>query len=199
VTGGIRIERLAGERLKRLLPDLARLRIAVFRDFPYLYEGTQAYEENYLRTYAQAEDSVVVGAFDGEQVVGAATAMPLRHEPPDLTRPFAERGFASEEVFYFGESVLLPEYRGHGVGVAFFREREAHARALARFDVAAFCGVVRPADHPRRPADFVPLDAFWRKRGFAPVPGMLGTLTWRDLDEAEESAKPMQFWVKPLT
>ncbi len=92
MAGGIRIERLAGERLKRHLPDLARLRIAVFRDFPYLYEGTQAYEENYLRTYAEAPDSVVVGAFDGERVVGAATALPLRHEPPDLTRPLAERG-----------------------------------------------------------------------------------------------------------
>ncbi len=59
--------------------------------------------------------------------------------------------------------------------------------------------MVRPPDHPRRPPDYVPLDAFWRKRGFAPVPGMVGSLTWRDLDAAEETAKPMQFWVKALT
>jgi GNAT superfamily N-acetyltransferase len=195
----VRIERLTGERLNALLPDLARLRITVFRAYPYLYDGSLDYEERYLQTYVEAADSVIVGAFDGGAVVGASTGLPLAHEPPGLTDAFTTHGFDVAKVFYFGESVLLPEYRGHGVGVAFFREREAHARALARFDVAAFCGVVRPADHPRRPADFVPLDAFWRKRGFTPVPGMLGTLTWRDLDEAEESAKPMQFWVKPLT
>jgi GNAT superfamily N-acetyltransferase len=196
---GVRVERLTGARLQALLPDLARLRITVFRAFPYLYDGSLDYEERYLQTYVRAEDSVLVGAFDGDRVIGASTGLPLAHEPPSLTDPFTAHGFEVAKVFYFGESVLLPDYRGHGVGVAFFREREAHARALGRFAFASFCGVVRPPEHPRRPPDYVPLDAFWRKRGFAPVPGMVGSLTWRDLDAAEETAKPMQFWVKALT
>ena len=195
----MRVERLTGERLKSLLPDLARLRITVFRAFPYLYDGSFDYEENYLQTYVRAEDSVLVGAFDGDKVIGASTGLPLSHEPPSLTDTFTAHGFEVAKVFYFGESVLLPDYRGHGVGVAFFREREAHARTLGRFAFASFCGVVRPPEHPRRPPDYVPLDAFWHKRGFAPVPGMVGSLTWRDLDAAEETAKPMQFWVKALT
>ena len=195
----VRVERLTGARLQALLPDLARLRITVFRAFPYLYDGSLAYEETYLQTYVRAEDSVLVGAFDGDRVIGASTGLPLAHEPPSLTDTFTAHGFEVAKVFYFGESVLLPDYRGHGVGVAFFREREAHARTLGRFAFASFCGVVRPPEHPRRPPDYVPLDAFWHKRGFAPVPGMVGSLTWRDLDAAEETAKPMQFWVKALT
>ena len=196
---GVRVERLTGARLQALLPDLARLRITVFRAFPYLYDGSLDYEERYLQTYVRAEDSVLVGAFDGDRVIGASTGLPLAHEPPSLTDTFTAHGFEVAKVFYFGESVLLPDYRGHGVGVAFFREREAHARTLGRFAFASFCGVVRPPEHPRRPPDYVPLDAFWHKRGFAPVPGMVGSLTWRDLDAAEETAKPMQFWVKALT
>ena len=195
----VRIERLTGDRLKALLPDVARLRITVFRAFPYLYDGSLDYEERYLQTYVRTADSVIVGAFDGDRVVGAATGLPLAAEPSSLTDSFTAHGFEVARVFYFGESVLLPDYRGHGVGVAFFREREAHARALGQFGWAAFCGVARPPDHPRRPVDFVPLDAFWRKRGFAPILGMVGSLTWRDLDETAESAKPMQFWVKELT
>ena len=194
----VRIERLTGERLRDLLPELARLRITVFRAFPYLYDGSLDYEQRYLRTYAEAADSVIVGAFDGETVVGASTGLPLAHEPAALTRPFVAHGFDVARVFYFGESVLLPAYRGHGIGVGFFREREAHVRSLGRFGHVAFCGVVRPPGHPRRPADYVPLDEFWRKRGFAPVDGMAGSISWRDLDEAEETAKPMQFWIKRL-
>ena len=194
----IRLERLTGERLKAHLPELARLRITVFRDFPYLYDGSLDYEERYLRTYAAAADSVIVGAFDGARVVGASTGLPLEHEPDSLKAPFAERGYRPEEIFYFGESVLLPGYRGHGIGVGFFNEREAHARSLGRFTHAAFCGVVRPPDHPRRPPGYVPLDAFWRKRGYEPVPGLVGHLSWRDLDEPAESPKPMQFWIKRL-
>jgi hypothetical protein len=73
----VRVERLTGERLKALLPDLARLRITVFRAFPYLYDGSLDYEERYLQTYAQAEDSVVVGAFDGDMAIGASIGLPL--------------------------------------------------------------------------------------------------------------------------
>lgn len=193
-----RVERLSGERLSRHLPDLARLRIAVFREFPYLYEGSQDYEERYLRTYAEVSDSVVIVALDGEQVVGAATALPLRNEPDDLTRPFVEHGHLVEEVFYFGESLLLPAYRGQGLGVAFFREREAAALAFPTIRRAAFCAVIRPADHPRRPAAYVPLDAFWRRRGYERVEGMVGSIAWRELDEPAETPKPMQFWTKRL-
>ena len=87
------------------------------------------------------------------------------------------RGIDPASVFYFGESVLLPEYRGQGIGHAFFDHREAAARAWGA-SRASFCAVIRPPDHPARPAGYVPLDAFWAKRGYAPVPGLIGEFTW---------------------
>ena len=95
--------------------------------------------------------------------------------------------------------MLLPGWRGLGLGVRFFAEREAYARKLARFDWCAFCAVQRPADHRRRPADYQPLDAFWVRRGYRHHPELHTQYHWRDLDEAEESAKPMSFWLKELT
>ena len=41
----IRIERWSGAALEQYIPDLARLRIEVFRDFPYLYDGDYDYEK----------------------------------------------------------------------------------------------------------------------------------------------------------
>jgi GNAT superfamily N-acetyltransferase len=193
----LRVAPVTGAALEVALPTLARLRIAVFRDWPYLYEGDLAYEEAYLRPYRDSPGAVVVGAWNGDTLVGAATGSPLEDHAGEFGAPFEAAGHDLTTVFYCAESVLLPRYRGQGVGHAFFDAREAHARALGR-RWCCFCAVVRPAEHPARPVGYRPLDAFWRKRGYAPLPGVLAQLGWRDIGAAEETAKPLQFWLRAL-
>jgi GNAT superfamily N-acetyltransferase len=191
------IEALAGDAALPFFGELAALRIEVFREFPYLYEGTRQYEARYLSSYARSARSVIVIARDGDQVIGASTAIPLTEHSEDVTPALAGAGLDPERVYYFGESVLRRAYRGHGIGHAFFDHREAAARAYG-FSIAAFCAVVRPVDHPQKPADYVPHDAFWTKRGYVKRPDIVATFAWRDLGEAEETAKPMVFWLKEL-
>ena len=193
-----RIESLTGEAMRAAIPALARLRVTVFRDWPYLYDGTMSYESAYLRRFAASEDSVVVAAYDGDTIVGAATGAPLGDHAEDFAKAFEGDAFDITRIFYCGESVLLPAYRGQGLGHAFFDGREAHARALGRFTHITFCGVVRPDDHPLRPANYRPLDDFWMKRGYRKADGLTTTYAWKDIDEAGESAKAMQFWLKAL-
>ena len=186
---------LTGAEILAAIDDLAALRIAVFAAFPYLYDGDAAYEEDYLREFIAAPDGVLVAACDGARIVGAATASPMRAQKPEFRSPFEARGIATENLFYFGESVLLPEYRGQGIGHAFFDHREARARACGA-SAATFAAVIRPDDHPARPAGYVPLDAFWQGRGYAPVEGFVTELAWKEHGEAGESPKPMQYWMR---
>ncbi|PTV94406.1 acetyltransferase (GNAT) family protein [Rhodobacter aestuarii] len=188
---------LTGPALDAALDDVAALRIAVFRDWPYIYDGSLDYERRYLESYRNSENAVVVGAFDGARLVGAATGTPLEDHADDFAAPFAETGLTLEEVFYCAESVLLPDYRGRGLGHAFFDAREAHGRALGR-SYSAFCSVIRPDDHPLKPATYRPLDAFWRKRGYAPMPGVVAHFRWTDLGDSTQTEKALQFWGKPL-
>lgn len=192
----IRVERFTGKQLEKYIPDLAKLRIEVFRDFPYLYDGDYDYEQNYLKTYINSPDSVIVLAFDGDRIIGASTAIPLRYETDEVKRPFIEHGYNPEKVFYCGESVLNKNYRGLGIGVKFFEQREAHAKQLGGFKHLCFCCVERPADHPRRPPDYIPLDKFWNKRGYFKHPELQTTYTWKDLDEESATPKLMTFWLK---
>lgn len=191
------IERIAGAEIEPYLSDLAALRIEVFREYPYLYEGTLDYEARYLQGYASSPRSLVVIARDGDQVVGASTAMPLPEHTEDLVPTLEAGGYTPEHVYYFGESVLRASYRGRGIGHAFFDARELRARELG-FSVSAFCAVERPEDHPRRPTSYVPHDAFWTKRGYIKRVDMRTEFSWRDLDEANETPKEMVFWVKEL-
>ncbi|NUO02775.1 MAG: GNAT family N-acetyltransferase [Saprospiraceae bacterium] len=151
----IAIKSFSGKAALAYIHDLATLRIEVFREFPYLYDGHMAAEQEYLQAFLSSPDAVLVLAFDGEQVIGASTGLPMAHETPNIQQPFVKEGYDVNRVFYYGESVLRKSYRGKGVGLAFFEHREAHARSLKQFDWVCFCGVIRPENHPRRPADFV--------------------------------------------
>ncbi|MDP5306586.1 GNAT family N-acetyltransferase [Paracoccus spongiarum] len=187
---------LTGEALAAALPDVARLRISVFRDWPYLYDGDADYERDYLKAY-QSPGAVVVAALDGTRVVGAATGAPMSDHAADFAAAFAGRPEPMSQIFYCAESVLLPEYRGQGIGHAFFDAREAHARGLG-LRHCAFCSVIRSPDHPARPSGYRPLDEFWRKRGYAPLPGVTARFAWKDLGQQAETEKDLQFWMRAL-
>lgn len=188
---------VTGAALAKVVPALARLRIAVFRDFPYLYDGDPAYEADYLADFARAEGAVIVIARDGDEIVGAATAAPLEGQDPAWQQPLAAAGFDVARTFYFGESVLLASHRGRGIGHAFFDHREAQACARGAAH-AAFCSVIRAADHTARPADYRPLDAFWRARGYAPLAGTTARFDWKSVGDVEERSHTLQYWTRAL-
>ena len=192
------IRTVSGEELVAAIPALARLRMTVFRDYPYLYDGSEAYEAEYLRAYSASGTAMAVLAREGDAIVGASTGIPLAHETAAFREPFARLGLDAARIFYCGESVLLPAYRGRGIYRAFFRGREDWARALGGFTQICFCAVERPADHPLRPRDFVPLDAAWRHFGYAPEPGLTMQLAWKDIDRDAVTEHTMRFWFKAL-
>jgi GNAT superfamily N-acetyltransferase len=194
----ITVRPLDRAELPARIDEVAALRIRVFRDFPYLYDGDLDYERRYLAPYLDSAEAIVVGAFDGDGLVGAATGTPMADHADDFAAAFADTGIDLASVFYCAESVLLPDYRGQGIGHRFFDAREAHAAALG-YATTAFCAVIRPADHPARPAGYRPLDAFWTRRGYAPLPGVVARFAWKDLGEAGETSKPLQFWMRPAS
>ena len=193
----LRFETLSGAAIGPALDTVAALRIKVFRAWPYLYDGDLDYERAYLRAFQDSARAIIVTAWQEGALVGASTGLPLREADPEFGAAFAGSEADLSTIFYCAESVLLPDCRGQGAGHRFFDLREAHARAHG-FGHAAFCSVIRPDDHPARPASYRPLDAFWRKRGYAPLNGVVAQFAWRDLGAREDSRKTMQFWMKPL-
>lgn len=194
---GLRVRALQGAELEQHLDAVAGLRIAVFRDWPYLYDGALEYERDYLQTYRDAPQALLVGAFDGDRLIGASTSTPMEDHAGEFAAPLAGLGLPLTSILYGAESVLLAEYRGLGLGHRFFDLREDHARALGRSHVA-YCSVQRPVDHPLRPDLHRSNDAFWLGRGYAPLPGVIAEFSWRDVGHDVETKKPLQFWMRAL-
>ncbi len=189
-------ETLTGADVAASLDDLGRLRAAVFRDWPYLYDGDPANEAAYLRSYQDTPGAILVAARDGGRMVGCATGMPLARHEDARDLPLADLGLAMDDVFYCAESVLLPAYRGHGAGHVFFDRREDHARALG-YAVSMFCGVERPDDHPARPPDARSLAPFWEGRGYRSRDAVI-RMSWTDIGDAAPSEKRLRVWTRPL-
>lgn len=191
------ITTVIGDRIRRVIPELAALRIGVFRDWPYLYDGDLVYEEEYLRVYADSPTAVVVIALDGERVVGAATAVALSEEPEPMQAPLRAAGFDPATTLYLGEFVLNPEFRGSGTGAKFFQECEAHARRLGMKHLA-LCRVVRSPDDARRPVSARELDAFWLRLGCTLRSDIRTEISWKETGSPEPVANTMEFWVNAL-
>jgi GNAT superfamily N-acetyltransferase len=194
----IDVRRFVGVEIAAHLDALATLRIEIFRAFPYLYDGDRSYEERYLRTYVRARGSIALIAFAPDGcVVGASTGAPLVAEPHETSAPFEATGEAIERIFYCGESLVRPAYRGRGIYRRFLEQRETFARETG-FAVCAFCAVDRPADHPARPHDYEPLDTIWEAFGYRKRSDLVARYAWKDCGDVHESEKPMIFWTKEL-
>jgi GNAT superfamily N-acetyltransferase len=192
----IEIVRVSGEAIRPYLTEVARLRIEVFREFPYLYDGSEDYEREYLEVYTQSERSVVVLAIKDGVIVGASTGLPLEDADEAFQKPFRDAGMDVARIFYFGESVLRKSERGQGIGHRFFDEREIHATQHG-FSIMTFCAVQRADDHPMKPADYRENDAFWIKRGYGRHPELKAELAWEQVDHPkEEIHNQLVFWLK---
>lgn len=187
-----------GSAIAELFDDLAKLRIAVFREYPYLYEGSVDYEREYLQTYFNSSDSFLFAVYDGTEMIGATTCIPLKDETEEVQEPFIKAGMNLEDIFYFGESILLPTYRGNGLGHRFFREREGHVAQFGTYKMTCFCAVDRGNSHPAKPADYRPHDEFWTKKGYQKHPKLKSLFEWTDVGESLPTKKEMIYWYKLL-
>lgn len=193
----LKILRLKGQDIFPFIHELAKLRIEIFKSYPYLYDGDLDYEYNYLNTYVKCKESIMVIALDHDRVVGVSSAIPLEFETIEFQKPFLENGINVKDVFYFGESLLQVAYRGRGVYRHFFTEREAAAKEYGS-KIAAFAAIERPLDDPKKPKDYVPLNSVWEYFGYEKHPELCMYYEWKEIGEVQKTSKPLIFWLKKL-
>jgi len=194
----VKIIKVIGSHMEQYLTSLAQLRIQVFREYPYLYQGDLAYELEYLKPYLKSRDAVFFIAMDDSEVVGASTCIPLWHEDEVFQRPFLQHEYNLHTIMYFGESVLLQQYRGQGIGYLFFQLREKYAMDYGGIKFCAFCAVERNKSHPLKPDNYRDLSHFWQRLGYKKHSELLTYLNWQDIGKSSSTDKPMTFWLKEI-
>lgn len=189
------IRELQGQQIIDHLDQLADLRLRIFREYPYLYDGTLADERQYLAEYAH-HGAVLLALVDG-QIAGAITGMPLAEESPQLATPFIQAGLAPQEYFYIGELLLYAPYRHHGTGSLLLARLERLVAERTKYGCFCFATVVRPDDHPLKPVDYTPIERFSGRHGYRLLPGVSARIAWREID-GQTTVKTLDFWQKEV-
>ncbi len=198
MTPDIKIRTLRGAGIKTYIPSIVKVRNEVLKEYPYMRVGHVEEDTQYFRQLCQSKDSIAVLVFDGPKIIGVSTGVPLEEHLTSLQKPFLEKDLKLSDYFYFGVCTLLKPYRGRGIAHHFFDFREEHAKHLKRFNKICLSNVIRPKNHQKKPKDYIPLDSFWKKRGYVERKDLIAQLKWREHDEKTATPKPVVFWVKEI-
>lgn len=188
------IETYHGSECKVYGHEIASLRIQVFREYPYLYDGNYEYELEYLTTFFSSKDSILLVAKQNNVIIGISTGIPLKNETDNIKTPWKQKGFNIDKIFYFGESVIEKKHRGNGLGKLFFKYREAWA-AKNGYTTFSFCSINR--SKAKAPDNYFNPESLWKKLGYNQA-DFSCSIDWKEINEPEETPKKLQFWYKEL-
>lgn len=192
---------LRGKEINQYIQEIANLRINVFKEYPYLYEGSLEYEKKYLQTYMNSPRSLFILVKYENSYVGASSCIPLCDEEIEIQKPFLDNNFELSKIFYLGESIILKDHRGNGIGKEFFKKRHEHAlKTMNDLQVTTFCSVVRNKNYDdKKPKGYKSNDHLWIMVGYKKQERLVTSFKWPDIGEEKESAKKMVFWTKNYT
>ena len=194
---GLRILGVRGPEARPFFEDLARLRIGLFREFPYLYEGTTEYEKEYLETYFSCPQALVLLVLSGDALVGFSSSIPLVHECAEIRRPFEDCELDLADYLYLGEAMLEAPHRRQGILRVFFEHQE-QAALTGGMRFTTLMTVDRPDDHPLRPAGHVSMDVLLKHFGYAGIPGCAVRMAWPRIDTGRIELNALSLWSKNL-
>ena len=187
-----------GAEIGAFIEPLGRYRIEIFREFPYLYDGDMEYERNYLSRYLQSGESFLLLGQDALGIACACTGIPLEHEMDEFKAPFIQRGGSVTDKFYLGEIMIRKDLRGQGLGTRVMKLALSTIARTGKYQHVVLCTVIRPPNHPLKPAGYQFNDHLWRKVGFSKLADDKVFFPWKDLGDAHETIKPMHYWIKTV-
>lgn len=161
------MEVVKGKAIEKYAKYIASLRILMFKEFPYLYDGSLEQEEKYLSAYTDSPDSIVILAKQDDCIVGLLTGMPVTkicEFIADFKKILDENNRTTASAYYYGEALILPAYRGQGVLTKMFQELDSVIKKMS-YNHAYGITSIREKNDSRRPANYRDTDPLWVRLG----------------------------------
>lgn len=195
-------EYLIGKAMQNYIQKVSELRIQEFQNYPYLYKGNLEYEKEYMLGFSSDPHSCLGLAKYENEIIGISTGMPLKSEADILKDAENVYHNANRDpclYYYFGEFIILPQYRGKGIAKHLSLGMESVAR---KFKYSRICllTVLRSDDDQRKPTNYKSIDPICYALGFKPDKLSID-YHWPTILEngdVKDVLNPMIFWSKEI-
>lgn len=192
------IEALKGHQILPYLDAFGKLRITIFREYPYLYDSDPEVEKNYLKNYAQNKESLFILAKNQDKLIGCLSSIPFKGIAHESWAKPLQSHLPIASIFYLGDMLVLKEHRNRGIGTKMYNRFEEEVRKMHKFTQIAFIEVIRPNDDPKRPKHYHTLDPFWEKKGYIKHPELTSCISYKEIGESTETEHAFHFQIKTL-
>ena len=186
-----------GQEILPYKEAVADVGLAVFREYPYFFEGTVSEYLDYLLMGANSKHSLFVIAEQDNQVIGVIWGVPVVDYTLDMIHMFSTHGIEPSKLFYLSGLTVLRDYRGRDVGYILYRKFENEVKKQGIYPLLTYCEVIQSSDRAS-PIDYVGLDSYASRIGFVKHPELMCYWSWREVDSLQIKEHPMVFWIKNL-
>jgi hypothetical protein len=174
------IKVLTGAETQSLLPFVANLRINIFREYPYLYEGNFKEEMDDLEHCAQLLHNALAIAYYKNTPVGFLYGIPLTefasHFENSVIDLFKNKDLDPAICYYFADIIILPEHRGNHLSSRLFTALENYAQEQGYLS-GSF--ITESHDkHPLKPDNYKSLDPLWNSLNYNKT-GLMSYGSWQ--------------------
>lgn len=198
----IEIEMKLGKEIAPFVDDVGKIRLDLFKEYPYLYAGDLAGERKYLSLYTLDPHSILAIAKVNEQFAGISIGTPLLGKAnlfPDAKQLFESIQLKAAECYYYGDVLILKPYRGLSIVTKFFHKQDVLIKSWG-YKYACSMTVIREEDHPLKPKNYQSDDAIGKHFGYTKTAIKI-KVNWPTM-QPDYSVKNMDnelvFWVKKL-
>jgi len=196
------ISLLVGKAVEEYLDVLIQFRLDYFKEYPYLYFGTSSSERKYLSTYMSHQKGAVAIAKYKDDVVGFLTGVPLlafNEMAKKIQLMFHDPNTLLDDYFYFGDVIVSPQYRSHGLATRLFSKFDTAIQQWG-FKNACLLTIVREENHPLKPKHYKVTNSLWNHLGFLKTPVKI-KIQWPTIQvngEIKDEVNVLDFWSKKI-
>ena len=196
------IKVITGDAVEQFLPFIATQVITTFKDYPYLYCGNYEEEISFRTLLTQSQDNAIAVAYYKETPIGFLTGYPFTSFASHFEGSidlFMHADLDTEQYYYFGEIIIIPEHRGHQLSSQLFNVLENYAQNLG---YKAACIVTEEHEtHPLKPDNYKSLEPLWNFLKYKKT-SLITYCSWSTYQSDGNvimQEHPLTYWIKTFT
>lgn len=195
------IKIFTGESLENLRSFVVNLRITIFKEYPYLYEGNVKEENAYFDWFSKLPNTAIAVAYLDAKPIGFTSGtsfVDFDEHFQGSVDIFTKAKLEAKNYYYFPEILILPEHDNDLINYRLFEALENHAKKL---NYKSGCFVTEEHEsHPLKPQDYKPLDYLWHLLDYTKS-ALIINFSWSTI-QADKSSKDKKhaliYWLKKL-